>query len=51
MYSLHSVFGEMEEAKTVKATYISIFPVQDRKNLFPELFRGLVEYATAKQEV
>ena len=46
-----SVFEDIVEAKTVKVTYVSVFPVQDRKNLFPELFRGLVGYATAKQGV
>jgi len=41
----------MVEVKTVKITHVSIFLIQDRKNLFPEPFRGLVKYTTAKQEV
>lgn len=45
------LFGQMVETKTVKVTYVSIFPVQDGKKLFLEIFRGLVEYATAKQGI
>lgn len=42
------VFGEKVEAKAVKGGCISIFPQQAGKNLFPELFRGLMECTTAK---
>lgn len=43
-----SVFGGKVEAKVVKGGCISIFPQQEGTNLFPELFRRLLECTTAK---
>lgn len=42
------VFWGKVEAKAVKGCCISIIPQQEGENLFPELFRGLMECTTAK---